>query len=728
MYVDTKGLCFQLLQSLKDLVPMDELQAWIGRLGQLPPNDFLPLASEISILANGILAQTSGHLLQYPFHHLRHEVHECEDYVPGISISLYRNNRRIQFKEPVLKRVSELNPADYRTRRICAGISRLKSAVISDKNPSNAELEESKFDIIHSSSVDYRIRPIFDRFKDVIFDRLIESLSYLPEREYSPMVFEPANTNKCSMFINDQLELGSQDRSTLAPYNINQFIRSNAICDLYMSHKSEFISTIVVGELRTGAGFLQDPQPLGYDLPIGMIKPLPKSGGKHRWVAMPHILLNAGCYPAGRILKWINHQWSVQAVDDQLSGVEWLRRTISRHQTMKREPRFFSFDMKSWTDYFPYEEWQRRVLLELVNRRILRQFDLDIQDVCCRGKWIFPTGDHIRYGTGTPQGTKLSFPLGSFSHGFMLAVSYMLSHEGKTIDPQKLPGRIVGDDIVITDSPTAVAYEELAGYLGMIISKDKSIVSPCYAEFCSCAIDANGYDLKPQVTYPDTLSKVVNYVSNYRTMEPIDESLRRLHSLALLILEPFGLRSEVEFDLKEPLDVIFMALKVASRLKDFEDRFPTGTHISIVHERQSIFPAFQTGYTLSKPGDNYQPADTVSILERSMLRESDFLTKKMIDSRCSIMDSMTYALRVLELQKAIDSLRLFPSTKKPNAETQQNVEIPFKGVKRDPLADINIDIDVVHRILKKIPIANPKEKETKHVNPRPEPKATLRQG
>jgi len=216
---------------------------------------------------------------------------------------------------------------------------------------------------------------------------------------------------------------------------------------------------------------------------------LEDKAGKTRVVAMVDIWTQSALKPVHDVLMNFLKTLETDCTHDQEKGRKRLT-DVSRSGV-----RMWSFDLKNATDRLP--AWvARESLKKILSADVIDAlFDLMVnrEFECTTRKRVWE--DHgfktvedtsrVRYAVGTPMGSLACFA-GGLSiphHAIILAIASCL----KILDFKNY--EILGDDIVIWDERVARMYElVMTGWLGMGISKHKSLIGNGIAEFAKTIV------------------------------------------------------------------------------------------------------------------------------------------------------------------------------------------------------------------------------------------------
>jgi hypothetical protein len=244
---------------------------------------------------------------------------------------------------------------------------------------------------------------------------------------------------------------------------------------LWLKHSVEF-SLCLVGE---GPNILPH-YPEGiisskHFFPMGRIGFIQEGGCKLRSVANPFLAVQALGEPLKIKLERLSRTMPTIASFDQDRAKDLITTWLGKGKKV------YSFDCSAFTDRFPYAI-QRIVLQALLKQGIVDQFDFDVMETVVEGFWVLPDSTPVRWSVGQPLGFGPSFHLATISHDVLLRALGGVSSQYL----------IVGDDIVINDTPLAEMYEVVMNNLGVEINKSKSILSDYFAEFCGKIISPDG--------------------------------------------------------------------------------------------------------------------------------------------------------------------------------------------------------------------------------------------
>lgn len=438
-------------------------------------------------------------------------------------------------------------PISPSTLKCATGLMKLHTLAFIAK-PSQSKVHDILNDITgpFSGSLDF-LREIQEALPTLI-NELIREIKVPPNR-YIPIWSTTANPNKGSFSLDSSGHSSSMPRNELLPYNLKYVLRSRTLQELYKEFPNEFISSAFTGCDVRNSSFNVDSYPtLESEPPLGRIIAIAEPGNKFRVVNMPHLLLNSLSVNLGLKLKEINSQWAVQGVDSHTKCVSDIQARLAKSLNEKRGRInvFNSVDIKAFTDRFPYKGFQSEILRHLAKRGFISEYDKSVMDIICASSYEFlDKRKVINYSVGTPMGTYPSFPLASLANGILLYHA-TCRVEGRLVPKNQVPGRIIGDDVVIWNQEVAELYTGFLGKLGVDVSISKCISSPYVAEMCSKIIHPLGVYEQKKLKSIDSVS---SFVSNYDYYGDVlaDLSAQSAEVLALChrIPKPYGLGREV---------------------------------------------------------------------------------------------------------------------------------------------------------------------------------------
>jgi hypothetical protein len=482
---------------------------------------------------------------------------------------------------------------------------------------------------------------------------------------YLPIYAHTANPAKRSFGITENGTSGSFRRDELVPYNLKYVLRHPAFHDLYKIDPDRFLTLAFTGVKTKGSTLDMDTEyPELEPFPLGEIVCIPEPGHKIRVVCQPHLIWNSLAFPLGRRLKEINSQWAVQGVDSHEKCVSFLREKLISNKLISPRARctFYSIDMRNFTDRLPYKGLQDQVLMGLVKRGFIREFDKILMDRIFESDYQHPfqKGMSIRYGVGTPQGTYPSFPLCSLTNGVLLYLATLKAQGWKVSEKihlrkDDLPGRIIGDDTVIWDDIVALKYNDIMKELGVEISTTKSLSSQSMIEMCSKVIHPYEVYLQKKMKTIDTLSSVVSnynyYGSDLQDLLPEGEEIL---DVLRKIPKPYGLGREITDLVGSPelttYEQVFLALHMYGSLDEGRPQpLLKRGEWALIRRRKQLLPPIQMGEVDCEVSSFNQ---TTTVLLESLHQSLDRAFKRLI-KECELTTKLELAASVISLSKVI---------------------------------------------------------------------------
>lgn len=207
---------------------------------------------------------------------------------------------------------------------------------------------------------------------------------------------------------------------------------------------------------------------------VGKVVCLTKDRGlKKRFIANPHRFIQLALSRLQNAAASYLKRLPESLVYDQSLAVPWVQSQLQLGR------KIWSLDLKAATDSFPLdlqEDCVRTLFPDLKK-------DIDLWVDVSRATFMSSLGSReIEYGKGQPMGLAPSFAIFTVTH-IMLVRSL-----GGNVENF----RVIGDDIVISDSKLASDYLEVMDRLGVQISKTKSLMAADLAEFAGRIIDIHG--------------------------------------------------------------------------------------------------------------------------------------------------------------------------------------------------------------------------------------------
>lgn len=205
--------------------------------------------------------------------------------------------------------------------------------------------------------------------------------------------------------------------------------------------------------------------PLG-DGTVGSISLLQEPGFKLRAVANPNRILQVALKPLGDQLYEFLSNSTWDCTFSQEKGIRWVQDRL-RERTVVH-----SIDLSDATNHFPLN-----LQLSILRHLGAEELDLKLFEDVSRLPWSF-RGGNLSWTKGQPLGLYPSFASFAVSHG----VSMLILGAGED------DFRILGDDIVISNSELALRYRSFLSSMDCPISENKSLVSDSIAEFAGHVI------------------------------------------------------------------------------------------------------------------------------------------------------------------------------------------------------------------------------------------------
>lgn len=216
---------------------------------------------------------------------------------------------------------------------------------------------------------------------------------------------------------------------------------------------------------------------------VGSISVIQERGMKARIIANPHRVHQIALSRLGNFLFRVLRYLPWDCTFDQQKGVDYVSEALKEGKTVH------CYDLSDATNHLPLD-LQMFVMSSFLHEEMnsfLRLFSR-----LARARWVGPGSKTMEFDSkyivctkGQPLGLYPSFPLFALTHGFVV----------RSIEREyglKDTFRVLGDDIVITNSSVAKRYLEVMEALTVPISPSKSIVSDEIGEFAGKVIDKDG--------------------------------------------------------------------------------------------------------------------------------------------------------------------------------------------------------------------------------------------
>lgn len=676
---DDYNLCVHLQSLFGDKIPQSALQEYIGRLNNMDDDKYLQYCNliryAVSAHLQGLVIDHDNDGTLSPIKFGKFQIIDDESRLRAGQGSVRQTI--VQETDDLLLNTVFSLPSGPEKDKYLAGLMKLKTGR-SIPGPSRTDSDgiyhsisdEPKQDLELVHAVQQEIHPFMDRFL-----RSREYLNDIP-RHYNTLSGVYANAAKKS-FVQLDGRIDTIDRylrlrrNQITVFNTNRFLRDPRIYKLLNSDPNSVISSVYTGVEVTNGKF-HIGEPLSNESIIGYIAVINEPGKKLRVVANTNLLLNCASSPLGSFLKSCNSSWAVQGVDSHEGTVNFLSRKLKEYSGSRN---FHSVDMKNFTDRLPYESLQKLILNEFAERRLIRSSDVQVMDIICHGKYSFEQTT-VCYGAGTPQGTEPSFPLCSFANGMVAAIAFKQSHNKpwEAINLNKLPFRVIGDDIVIWDDPTAERYKTLMTGLGVEISTDKCMTSPFYAEMCSKLISPDGiYQQKKILRREDkidpplqTIMSRMEYYSKFDDMSVLQRYIENSQvspdvvNVINNVPKPYGLGDELSNILgkvvrEEPVTKIELGtlLSHVSSIMKSEYGMSKGD-IEHLFDVQSLYPEME--YSVIPDDFDSNQSNPANTLLDSLANDFANLTDKVFNSYQQDAFPDTSRERAASLLKFVNSI------------------------------------------------------------------------
>lgn len=597
------ALCYHVSFLMKPLgIPNDVIDGFVSREGRLlrsSPSTFVLKMKELHLILKG-LVQGNPRVLDDGLSYWRvNKLPQKHSYTTYDNKVVYSEKVII---DPLISRIMDL-PINHESLKAITGMMKLHTLAFIEK-PTQAKREDIFKDISEpftgdKSFINGLILPI-----NTLVSELISGLSVPPNR-YIPVWSTPGNPLKGSFCLDSRGVSSTAKRDQLLPYNLNYILRSKTIQDLYNEFPDEFISNAFTGSDVYESSFnIGDYPTLETEPPLGRVIAIPEPGNKFRVVNMPHLLLNSLSVNLGLKLKAINSSWAVQGVDSHTKCVSDIQARISYSLSARRRDSkvFKSIDIKAFTDRFPYKGFQSVILESLVNQGFISKYDKSVMDIICSADYEFLSNrERVKYSVGTPMGTYPSFPLASLANGIILYHAACVA-KSRLIHKEQVPGRIIGDDVVIWDEDTSDLYSEYIRNLGVEISTSKCMSSHYCAEMCSKVIHPLGVFEQKKLKPIDSISSFVSNYSYYGdALADLSASSAEVLALCHLIPKPYGLGREVSslINSEEDMTSLEIVYKTLAQANDLSGILPKQTFnksdLSVMYQRYLLLPNLKIG-------------------------------------------------------------------------------------------------------------------------------------
>lgn len=200
----------------------------------------------------------------------------------------------------------------------------------------------------------------------------------------------------------------------------------------------------------------------------GKIGHIQEPGLKLRAVANPFRVYQLALSRLGAQLYELLTTLSWDCTHDQESGIAWAQQKLSEGNTM------FAVDLSDATNVFPLS-LQLKTLKSIDG--VLEE-DINLFEILSKAPWLSPSKGLVQWTKGQPLGLFPSFASFALTHGLLVASleKQLGLSEGDNF-------RILGDDIVISDSSLNARYREVLRLLEVGVSESKTLTSDRVTEF-----------------------------------------------------------------------------------------------------------------------------------------------------------------------------------------------------------------------------------------------------
>jgi hypothetical protein len=240
---------------------------------------------------------------------------------------------------------------------------------------------------------------------------------------------------------------------------------------------------------------------------MGHITVLQEKGYKARVIAMPIAGIQVALQPLHHALAVVLKRLRADCTHNQQEGVAFAKDALLAGKTVH------AVDLSSATDNFPLA--YQLELLKSLGYEHVREF----QQIC-RSKWTSDFGD-LTYTKGQPMGMYGSFSLFALAHH-----SLLIGIEGRLGVNNTY--RILGDDIIISDSRVHQVYLAALKKMDIPVSMDKCLDSDLLTEFAGKLITP--YGVLPTVKVPTNSSNVIG-VQSFINYARVTGSLNHITSV-----------------------------------------------------------------------------------------------------------------------------------------------------------------------------------------------------
>jgi len=264
----------------------------------------------------------------------------------------------------------------------------------------------------------------------------------------------------------------------------------------------------------------------------GDISVIQERGYKARVIAMPHASIQVALYPLHQLLNQLLRYLETDCTHSQEDGALFAQKALKDGKTV------YSVDLSGATDNFP-----RSVQIGVLRGLGLTE-EAELIDSLSGSEWRLSPQlrevegtEYVRYSKGQPQGMYSSFPLFGLTHNLVLAEMC----EKLGIEPTE-SYRILGDDVVITDTELHSMYRRFLVSAKVPISEDKSLSSNHAAEFAGFVITSEALFKPAKVPNGSWSNSFMNYlkVVGHQGIKQFPARLRSVAQRAAELPEQFG--------------------------------------------------------------------------------------------------------------------------------------------------------------------------------------------
>jgi hypothetical protein len=273
--------------------------------------------------------------------------------------------------------------------------------------------------------------------------------------------------------------------------------RTSGVWDVLDRDSHEYVISHALDDIYPG--LLEIPEDLDHPDPyVGRIGVIQERGLKARFIASPRLVYQIGLRALGKYLFRLLKNCPWDCTYNQMAGVKWAK------EKLRTNSRLWSVDISDASNNMPFSS----------TLRVLRWLecppqDLELFESISRGKWLVPrhiaskikvnrrgnicrnaqnddptetdgvekSADfYIRWNQGQPLGLYPSFPAFALWHGLVLRSIEIRFKLSDTF-------RVLGDDVIISNSLVHWAYRNLMDKLTVPVSLTKTLTGIKAGEF-----------------------------------------------------------------------------------------------------------------------------------------------------------------------------------------------------------------------------------------------------